>query len=1200
MSRDLDLRLRLTATNKGVAGTVRNTSKEVDRYSDTVENASRSTRRASQATGGFTTAGQEATRMFRLQKGSLQQAGYQFQDLAVQIGSGTSAFVALGQQGPQLASLLGPGGAVMGAVIAIGSAVGGYLYRVLGDTTEQIDALSDTVDGLSEKLTTAKDGTILFADEMRELASVSREAARIELIVDAQRAKSAAVEAANTVIETFESIAGENPLLPDTIYSDRIGDISETLKISRQDAEALAEALPRTVDRSQEAYQGLLGVVADLSEQYGASSPQVLKLAESLGISSVTAIKALRAEQDLKEALDNTQRTIENSSEDIRDRQEALGELIGTLEEDYLALSLNDELLLQHRLSVAGASEEERQRALALFGNIQALREKAEAEDEAAKAAADAAREEKRATQELERRTQALLDQADPLAKFARDWQTVQSALSEGIIDEGQAQQIMDNLADAGEDPAKKAAKEFENQFASAADSVSRSLQDAIASGDWDTLGEGIGNAIAVSASAIVSDQITKSLSEGLTAESGLLSQAGAAFAGPLAGALVGGAIQLAVRELGDYFSDDWDPTAARQASQGTGTVLGSIEAKSQSIARSVDVSASASEQLVGINTGMLRALQSVQAGISGATARVALGVGGVSIAGPSVQSGSEVFGPAAGALVGRIFGPASSLVGGALENFGEFIFDTASDTLDFLTFGELNLDELLGGKSKKRDEGIQIVGGYLSDLIDETLVNAYATFRVKKHAFDDYDTKERMERLGGDVEQQFALAFGSIYDSVEQAAAALGIDAEQRLANFQVDTQRLSLEGLNAEEQQAEIAAYFGTVFDGLAGEVAPFLEDFQEAGEGLGETLARVATFTQVTQEAVNRLGVEFQDLTGRALVEASERLVEAAGGVDQFISSMQGFISNFASEAEQFALAQSDVTRALAQNNLSLPDTREAYYELLQAQDASTEAGAQNVATLLRIQSAADAYYTYLEDQQEQAARQQERLADMQRRRNREIIQEQQQIVSGRLSEARAAAGIVQSALSGLTVGTASASEFARTSATARLQDIVATGAVPGTEDLRSLVNSATDIDMSQFATMADYAAEVGRTGGLLGDLDQITREQVTVEQRMLDSLERQVELLESGNQEQIQALVALQTSVEKNTAAPARAQATAPAMSVSSGSLESGDNVLRSVLDRIEKVNSSQVAIARHTQRTSRILERLERYGIEVRE
>ena len=53
----------------------------------------------------------------------IQQSGYQFQDFAVQIQGGTNAFVALGQQGSQLLGVFGPAGAVLGAFLAVGTAI---------------------------------------------------------------------------------------------------------------------------------------------------------------------------------------------------------------------------------------------------------------------------------------------------------------------------------------------------------------------------------------------------------------------------------------------------------------------------------------------------------------------------------------------------------------------------------------------------------------------------------------------------------------------------------------------------------------------------------------------------------------------------------------------------------------------------------------------------------------------------------------------------------------------------------------------------------------------------------------------------------------------------------------------------------------------------------------------------------------------
>ena len=53
----------------------------------------------------------------------IQQAGFQVGDFAAQVQNGTSAMVALGQQGPQLLGVLGVWGALAGAALAIGTAI---------------------------------------------------------------------------------------------------------------------------------------------------------------------------------------------------------------------------------------------------------------------------------------------------------------------------------------------------------------------------------------------------------------------------------------------------------------------------------------------------------------------------------------------------------------------------------------------------------------------------------------------------------------------------------------------------------------------------------------------------------------------------------------------------------------------------------------------------------------------------------------------------------------------------------------------------------------------------------------------------------------------------------------------------------------------------------------------------------------------
>ena len=74
-----------------------------------------------------------------------QQAGYQVGDSFVQVASGQSALVAFGQQGAQLAGIFGPGGAVIGALIAIGTAIAIPFVKGRKKNEEFVDSLEDTI-----------------------------------------------------------------------------------------------------------------------------------------------------------------------------------------------------------------------------------------------------------------------------------------------------------------------------------------------------------------------------------------------------------------------------------------------------------------------------------------------------------------------------------------------------------------------------------------------------------------------------------------------------------------------------------------------------------------------------------------------------------------------------------------------------------------------------------------------------------------------------------------------------------------------------------------------------------------------------------------------------------------------------------------------------------------------------------------------
>lgn len=1203
----MNLTLAIKANNKGVSGTVRETAREVRGLQGSLTGTATAAQANTRQMAGLTTAGQEANRMFRLQKGSLQQAGYQFQDFFVQVGSGTSAFVALGQQGSQLLGILGPGGALLGAVLAIGSVIGGSLVASMGEGEDATKALDAAMKSLDETIED-NDGIPTLTREIRDLARESEVAARARIVSAMAAAEEASRQSARAIRDSFDDIADTvgfsdlSDFFEGAPFGRAVGgaviDLRDSLGLAGDEGVEAARRIflaLRTLDASPviENFRVLEQTVAEISTTLGRESDPLQNLVGRIGEFFDSARTAEERAQFLRDTLSDLAGTAGG------DAVEAIDELIGKLRVQAETQGKSTLEMIEYNRQVDIAAARDAKAGAEKIGLINTYYDQIYQHEQAAiatKKEEEAQRELTRAQREYQQSVMALVNELDPLgAEFESVYEKQQlliEAAAKGDISESYRDTLIANLvegmADAGDEGGADFAEKVEKQMSAAGQRVASSLQSAITSGDWDGIGASIGGALAGAIGGMVTDALTEQMA----------GQAAAGIFGPIAGAVAGGIAGLAVNKISDWLSgDDWDPTEDRQARQGTGTVLGDINAKSESIRRAVEGSESGIGQLVGINQGMLQALQTLQLGIGGAVDMVARQRAGLEFSTSDRYSQGQlaagVLGLGVGVITAGSFGPlfgAASGVYGAVDDALGGILTDGMEFLDNLTGGLLSDigSSVFGGDQKVVDEGVRIIGGNLNDLVNKTLVQAYATIKEDGGWFR---SDMRFDRFQDIATNQFSLVFESISDAVARGAEALGMGDEAAwvIDNYMVGTARISLEGLNAEEQRAEIEAWFGTIFDDLSGRAIPFLEDFQRAGEGLGETLARVANQTLVTQEAVSRLGVQFTDLAGEELVRASERLMEAAGGVEQFIASMEGFIDTFASDARQFELAQSDLSRALGQANLAMPATREGYYELLRAQNGATEAGAKNIATLLKLRDSADEYYTYLEDSQAEATRAQ-----------RELLGQQRSEVQAALREAEQASGAIANALGGMLPASTAFQQAERGRALDLLRGMARSGSVSYDDTFTGALSAATSISARDYGSMADYIRDVAATGAVLTDLQAITDEQVAVEERMLDSLDRQLDAVESGTQ----AIVSELTQIERTlsgSASPTVAASSVPAVRVSGVSVPAdGGEVRREIQLLRSELAESQRTLSRHAAKTAEILEYIEVYGIGVRE
>lgn len=268
-----------------------------------------------------------------------QQIGYQVQDMIVQIQGGTSAFVAIGQQGSQLAGAFGPGGAVIGAIIALSAAVGGTLVKSLGGakvSAEELQASTKTLDDVLQK---NKDGTYELSDSFVELANNIDTASQAQAkFYEAQSATvtqtEASKEAITDLVDSLDTwtngsaIGAQRSLELGQQTSSLTGyieDLSSKFGITNEEATTLVPLLAAVQkNASPENIKALSDETARLNDKYQGTNGELVKfngeLFKNVGLLQDSASKSdtlSNAQDRLAKATNSTTQRLKEQNDQI-------------------------------------------------------------------------------------------------------------------------------------------------------------------------------------------------------------------------------------------------------------------------------------------------------------------------------------------------------------------------------------------------------------------------------------------------------------------------------------------------------------------------------------------------------------------------------------------------------------------------------------------------------------------------------------------------------------------------------------------------------------------------------------------------------------------------------------------------------------------------------------------------------------------
>lgn len=503
-------------------------------------------------------------------------------------------------------------------------------------------------------------------------------------------------------------------------------------------------------------------------------------------------------------------------------------------------------------------------------------------------------------------------------------------------------------------------------------------------------------------------------------------------------------------------------------------------------------------------------------------------------------------------------------------------------------------------GLSRKTATDFQIAGTELSDPIQATINSigervlalsdtlGLASDNLARTSFEfEVSTKDKTdEQIQQAIETEMA-RLGDTFANAVIGTFTEYLPDENEIARLEKELTGLAtselvggrgegrLKSIEAQLQQQRVAAetaievvHLNEAFSGL-----------QREGEGSLALLERLVSELSGVNGILGLFGRELLqvDVAGAA---AASKLVELAGGLEQFVATNEFIFENFLNDAEQDArlteIALDQLNRTFGDLQFAIPQTHAQFMALLEAQDLNTEAGRQAYSALTSVAQA----FVQLNGTAQQAASSIQAAAEATSQARRADVDAARDVLSARSTAANAAlqdaenalrnafaaerdrinaayqsqvdaanasAAAAQSqassaeALAQENLGLATSIRDALTSAlenrrvqsalaqatglaeaTAFLKAAVAAGGARDLEGLEGALDVVANPSTALFESFADYQQDFNVNTNLISKLKDLSDSSLSIEQRMLDGIRDQVSAVEGAASQQISVL------------------------------------------------------------------------------
>jgi hypothetical protein len=313
-------------------------------------------------------------------------------------------------------------------------------------------------------------------------------------------------------------------------------------------------------------------------------------------------------------------------------------------------------------------------------------------------------------------------------------------------------------------------------------------------------------------------------------------------------------------------------------------------------------------------------------------------------------------------------------------------------------------------------------------------------------------------------------------------------------------------------------------------------FIKPILDSGESLSEGLTRLAQQYSVVKSYTELFGQSLGN-TAQGILVATDNIVKAAGGLEQFNAAASSYYQNFYSEEERFEHFSENLTNVFKDLGLELPTTTQGFRDLVEGLDLTKEADQELYATLLALNPQVKQYIegvkefgeavgigllgalraeaTNALDAVKAAVANQKALIqnryDSERNRLEGLLETAQKKYEAELEMLRdqeeyidnlsRSLDLLRRVYRDMTMDTFEANQMRRENAQALIQGAVASGIIPSYDTLDPALRELQKPSQQYFSTFEEYARDLYTTKNMIGALGDLTEETITIEEQLL---------------------------------------------------------------------------------------------------